>query len=149
MRGVIDPQPLSDSDERRSHRRLLVIAALVVVAAVAMVAVLAARQHQADAQTAAAACSDLDRALFDGLSANRPPVAPVGQDDGACTLTITMPGDADTALSALDSSMSGDGWNPSGQGAGPRLYTRGQDLVTAVPGSSSGGSTQLVLSLAP
>jgi len=146
---VIDPQPPSGNDERRSHRRLLVIAALVVVAAVAMVAVLATRQHQADAERAATACSDLDRALYEGLSVNRPPVAPVGEDDGACTLTVTVPGDAATGLSALDSSMSGDGWTPSGQGAGPRLYTRGPDLVTAVPSTSAGGATQLVLSIAP
>jgi hypothetical protein len=146
---VIDPQPPSGNDERRSHRRLLVIAALVVLAAVATVVVLAARQHRADAERAATACSDLDRALFEGLSVNRPPAAPVGEDDGACTLTVTVPGDAATALSALDSSMSGDGWAPSGQGAGPRLYTRGPDLMTAVPSTSAGGSTRLVLSLAP
>jgi len=146
---MIDPRPPSAYDERRSHRRLLLIAALVVVAALTTVAVLATRQHRADAERAATACSDLDRALYEGLSINRPPAAPVGQDDGSCTLTVTVPGDAATALAALDAAMSGDGWMPSGTGAGPRLYTRGPDLVTAVPGSSGGGSTQVTLSLAP
>jgi len=146
---MIDRRPPSANDERRSHRRLLLIAALVVVAALATVTVLATRQHRADADRAATACSDLDRALYEGLSINRPPAAPVGQDDGSCTLTVTVPGDAATALAALDASMTGDGWMPSGTGGGPRLYTRGPDLVTAVPGASSGGSTALTLSLAP
>jgi hypothetical protein len=132
-----------------NHRRLLVIAGLVVLASVAVVALLANRQHQANAARAAAACSDLDRAAYEGLSANRPPVAPVGQEDGACTLSLPLPGDAATALSALDAAMTSDGWTASGGGAGPRLYVRGPDLMTGVPGTSGGGTTEVTLSIAP
>ena len=66
----------SAEEASRSHRQLLLIAALpvIVLAAVATVAVLAARQHWAGAERAAAA-SDLDGALYDGLSTNRPSVA--------------------------------------------------------------------------
>ena len=146
---------MSDSDvpsaygRRRSHRRLLLIAGLLVLAAVAVVALLASRQHAANAARAAAACSDLDRAAFEALSVNRPPVAPVGQEDGACALTLPLPGDAATALSALDAAMTTDGWTANGGGAGPRLFSRGPDLITAVPGPSGGGTTEVTLSIAP
>jgi len=137
------------AEESRSHRRLLLIAGLLVLASVVVVVVLANRQHQADAERASAACSDLDRAAYEGLRANIPPATPAGQDDGACTLTLRLPGDAATALSALDSAMSADGWTSSGTDAGPRLYTRGPDLITAVPGTSGGGVTEVTLSIAP
>ena len=146
---------MTDSDvpsaygRQRSHRRLLLIAGLLVLAAVAVVALLASRQHAANAARAAAACSDLDRAAFEALSVNRPPVAPAGQEDGACTLTLPLPGDAATALSALDAAMTSDGWTANGGGAGPRLYVRGPDLITGVPGTSSGGTTEVTLSIAP
>jgi len=146
---MVEAGPPTPAEESRSHRRLLLIAGLVVLASVLVVAVLANRQHQANAERAAAACSDLDRAAFEGLSANVTPVTPVGQDDGSCTLTLRLPGDAATALSALDSAMSADGWTPSGTDAGPRLYTRGPDLITAVPGTSGGGVTEVTLSIAP
>jgi hypothetical protein len=141
--------PPTPRGQASSHRRLLLIAGLVVLAAVAGVALLATRQHAADTARAAAACSDLDRAAFEALSVNRPPVAPVGQADGACTLTLFLPGDAATALSALDAAMTSDGWTPNGGGAGPRLYSRGPDLITGVPGGSSGGTTEVILSIAP
>lgn len=137
------------AEESRSHRRLLLIAGLLVLASVLVVAVLANRQHQANAQRSATACSDLDRAAYEGLSANVPPVTPVGQDDGSCTLTLRLPGDAATALAALDSAMAADGWTPSGNGAGPRFYSRGPDLITGVPATSSGGVTEVTLSIAP
>ncbi len=146
---MIDPELPSAYDRQRSHRRLQLIAGLLVLAAVAAVALLATRQHAANAARAAAACSDLDRAAYEGLSINRPPVAPVGQNDGACTLTLPLPGDAATALSALDAAMMSDGWTASGGGAGPRLYSRGPDLITGVPGASSGGTTEVTLSIAP
>jgi len=146
---MVQPGAPTPAEESRSHRRLLLIAGLVVLASLLVVAVLANRQHQANADRAAAACSDLDRAAYEGLSANVPPVTPVGQADGACTLTLRLPGDAATALSALDSAMAADGWTPSGNGAGPRLYARGPDLMTAVPGTSTGGITEVTLSIAP
>ena len=146
---MVEAGPPTPAEESRSHRRLLLIAGLVVLASVLVVAVLANRQHQANAERAAAACSDLDRAAFEGLSANVPPVTPVGQDDGSCSLTLRLPGDAATALSALDSAMAADGWTANGGGAGPRLYSRGPDLITGVPGTSSGGTTGVILSIAP
>jgi hypothetical protein len=146
---MVDPSPPTASEQSRSHRRLLLIAGLVVLAAVAVVALLATRQHAANAARAEAACSDLDRAAFEALSVNRPPVAPVGQEDGACTLTLPLPGDAATALTALDTAMTSDGWTANGGGAGPRLYSRGPDLITGVPGASSGGTTEVTLSIAP
>jgi hypothetical protein len=141
--------PPTPGGRSSSHRRLLIIAGLVVLAAVAVVALLATRQHAADAARAEAACSDLDRAAYEALSVNRPPVAPVGKSDGACVLTLPLPGDAATALSALDAAMTSDGWTASGGGAGPRLYVRGPDLMTGVPGSSGGGTTEVTLSIAP
>ena len=146
---MVDPSPPTPRGQASSRRQLLHIAGLVVLAAVAVVALLATRQHSADAARAAAACSDLDRAAYEGLSVNRPPVAPVGQADGACTLTLPLPGDAATALSALDAAMTSDGWTANGGGAGPRLYSRGPDLFTGVPGTSSGGTTEVILSIAP
>jgi hypothetical protein len=146
---MTDPDVSTAYDRKRSHRRLLLIAGLLVLAAVAVVALLASRQHAANVARAAGACSDLDRAAFEALSVNRPPVAPVGQEDGACTLTLPLPGDAATALSSLDAAMTSDGWTANGGGAGPRLYSRGPDLITGVPGTSSGGTTEVTLSIAP
>jgi hypothetical protein len=141
--------PPTPDGQAGSHRRMLIIAGLLVLAAVAVVALLASRQHAANAARAEAACSDLDRAAFEALSVNRPPVTPVGQEDGACALTVPLPGDAATALSALDVAMTSDGWTANGGGAGPRLYVRGPDLMTGVPGSSGGGTTEVTLSIAP
>jgi hypothetical protein len=146
---MVDPSSPMPRGRASSHRRLLMIAGIVVLAAVAVVALLASRQHAANAARAAAACSDLDRAAYEGLSVNRPPIAPAGQEDGACTLTLPLPGDAATALSALDAAMTADGWTPNGGGAGPRLYSRGPDLITGVPDASSGGTTEVILSIAP
>jgi hypothetical protein len=133
--------------------------ALWIVAAVSWVALVAvsgtavavaAHQHDADVARAAAACSDLDRALYEGLSVYRPDLAtPQGEDDGSCSLLLPVPGDAATALATLDVSMRSDGWTPSGTGAGPRFYTRGTGLVTAVPESTDKGYTDIRLSLAP
>ena len=64
-------------------------------------------------------------------------------------LTLRLPGDPATALSALDAAMTADGWTPNGADAGPRLYSRGPDLITGVPGTTSGGVTEVTLSIAP
>lgn len=130
-----------------------VVAPVVWIALTAVtgtVVALAARQHDQTAARAAVACSDLDRALYEGLTIYRPDLAtPQGEDDGACSLLLPVQGDAATALAALDSSMTADGWTPSGTGAGPRLYTRGADLITAVPETSDKGYTDVRLSIAP
>ena len=126
------------------------VAWVVLVAVSGTLVAVAAHEHDANAAAAGAACSDLDRALYEGLSIYRPDLAtPQGEDDGSCSLLLPVPGDAATALAALDASMTSDGWTPSGTGAGPRFYTRGTDLVTAVPETTSKGYTDIRLSIAP
>lgn len=126
------------------------VAWLVLVAVSGTAVAVAARQHDANAARAGAACSEADRALYEGLAVYRADLAtPQGEDDGSCSLLLPLAGDAATALATLDASMSSDGWTPSGNGAGPRLYTRGVDLVTAVPVSTDKGYTDIRLSIAP
>ena len=126
------------------------VAWIVLTAVTGAAVALAARQHDETAARAASACSDLDRALYEGLTIYRPDLAtPQGEDDGSCSLLLPVQGDAVTALATLDASMNADGWTPSGTGAGPRLYTRGTDLVTEVPETSDKGYTDVRLSIAP
>jgi hypothetical protein len=126
------------------------VAWIVLTAVTGTAVALAARQYDATAARAAAACSDLDRALYEGLTIYRPELAtPQGEDDGSCSLLLPVQGDAATALATLDASMAADGWMPSGTEAGPRLYTRSADLMTAVPETSDKGYTDVRLSIAP